>query len=496
MKLSGSISDAEQTAVGKRSLEDPAWFAREILGVKLWPKQIAIARSVRDHARTSVKSCHASGKTYCAAVIALWFLLCHRRSLVLSTAPTYRQVRGILWREVARLVQSALVDLGGRLSTSKYELAEDWWGMGFTAAEYDPDRFQGFHAPHILVVVDEAAGVSEAIYEGIEAIMSGGHARQLRIGNPTRRTGAYGKGFVAGSPSTFQISCFDTPNFAQNGITLEDVRSGEWERKAAKLPFPSLITPAWVRSRWEEWGETDPRFVARCLGDFSDDDDHAAIPSSWIKAAFERWSSGPPKTKRLRLGLDVARLGSDATELTVASAWGVHEQRRLPKGDLMTTTGHLVAAKRALERDGARVEEVRVDADGLGAGLYDRAREVLGKACMIEVRSGMRARDPERYANTRAEMIWNFRGSLDPKGDAPIALPPDDVLREDLESIRWSVDSRGRIVIEPKDEIRARLGRSPDRGESAVYAVVPMGRVTKDIVVNSEALFVPNAWDV
>jgi phage terminase large subunit len=79
---------------------DPVLFAREALGIELWAKQIEIAESVRDNPLTSVKSGHRIGKSTVAAALALWFYATFFEARVVVTAPTSRQVEGILWREL------------------------------------------------------------------------------------------------------------------------------------------------------------------------------------------------------------------------------------------------------------------------------------------------------------------------------------------------------------------------------------------------------------
>ena len=74
-----------------------------------------------------------------------------------------------------------------------------------------------------------------------------------------------------------------------------------------------------------------------------------------------------------------------------------------------------------------------------------------------------------KFANRRAEFYWRMREALDPEADVPLALPPDPEITADLTAARWSLKSNG-IVIEPKADIKKRIGRSPDKGEACIYA--------------------------
>src|SRR5580658_1385060 len=81
------------------SLTDPAHFANDILGSKLWRRQRDIMRAVVTKPLVAVKACHASGKTYQAARLALWWLLRYPEGKVINTAPSWRQVK-LMWEEI------------------------------------------------------------------------------------------------------------------------------------------------------------------------------------------------------------------------------------------------------------------------------------------------------------------------------------------------------------------------------------------------------------
>ena len=155
---------------GPVSYIPPLEFARDVLQVTLWSKQQEVLASLPDHRRVAVKSGNGLGKGFSAAVAVLWFLHCHDPAVVLSTAPTFRQVRHILWRQIRRLYRPARELLGGKMLDTRWELAEDRYAMGLSAES--ADEFQGFHSPNVFIVVDEAEGVSDEIFEAIEAIMT------------------------------------------------------------------------------------------------------------------------------------------------------------------------------------------------------------------------------------------------------------------------------------------------------------------------------------
>jgi len=259
-------------ALATRCQEDPEFFCREILGCEPWGTQVRIMESVRDNRATAVPSCHSSGKSWVAARIVLWFLYSFPGAKVITTAPTDRQIRGILWGEIHQARSRAKVELGGYPTVQRIEIDENWWAWGFTAPDYDPNRFQGFHAPHILVVVDEAAGISAALSNQIDSILSGGHARKLEIGNPVLAGGSFESSCSSPMVNTIHISSFDTPNFTHFGITEQDMVNGTWEEKVngSEMPNDHLISPIWVAERLAIWGHESEAWKSRVLGEFPD----------------------------------------------------------------------------------------------------------------------------------------------------------------------------------------------------------------------------------
>lgn len=125
-----------------KKLQDPEYFTEKILNKKLWPIQAEILKSVRDNMRTAVRSCHGIGKTFTAAMCILWFLYTHPKAIVLSTAPTWRQVEKLIWKEIRSAYREAVIPLGGNLLPKTPELHlihDEWYAAGLSTNE--PDRF-------------------------------------------------------------------------------------------------------------------------------------------------------------------------------------------------------------------------------------------------------------------------------------------------------------------------------------------------------------------
>lgn len=497
--MGSAMVSADPITRGRR---DPAWWVKTVLGKDLWTVQREILESIRDNRETVVRSCHSMGKSFTAATAALWYLCNHPKSLVITTAPTNRQVRGILWKEIRALHRDALYPLGGKMMQQQFTLGEDWWAWGFTAPDYDPDRFQGFHAASILVLIDEAAGVSPLIYEAIDSILSGQGGRLLHVGNPTEEGGSFGQAFKLDAPNKFKVSAFDTPNLKGLGITLEHIRSGEWGKIPQILPAPHLVTPQWVSDKYKRWGENDPRWQSRVMAEFPSSGDDALVPLSWIESAQERWLDLEEKkiwSPEITLGLDVARFGDDETVISISHLQGIREFRIAKKQDTMETCGMLLALWDALDAKGwpVRTNSVtgcRVDADGLGAGVFDRLKE-QGRP-VIEMRNGARSRDPARFFNTRSEWLWQIREDLDPKGPNPMALPQNEDLVSQLTAIKWGLTSSGQIRIESKADMKKRIGRSPDLADAVAYARARLKTEAETVFLDSNLGAGMNQWEI
>lgn len=443
----------------KLGQEDPEWWVRTILGAEPWPGQVQILEAVRDHREVAVRSCHGIGKDWIAARVALWFLYTHKPSIVITTGPTDRQVKGILWKEIGIAHARAHWPLSGTCLTQELKLDRDWWAWGFTAPQTDPDRFQGFHEANVLVIIDEASGVSKDIYLAIEGVLTSTNTRKLEIGNPTDSMSAFAESFKMPGVHKMSFAAWDTPNFTAFGITEEDLATSAWEKKiTGPLPYPSLVTPEWAATRHKRWGPDSPHYVSRVRGEFPPSSPNALIPLALIEQAQQRWIRA---TEPVELGVDVARSGHDKSVIAERRGSVVRIRSTCSKADTMETTGNVAEALRV-----TGASQAKVDVVGIGAGVVDRAKE-LGLP-VVEANAGARANDPERYVNARAEWFWGLRERFE-SGEIDIDAA-DEELAYELATIRWKPDSRGRVQIESKDDMKKRLGRSPDRADAVAIA--------------------------
>jgi hypothetical protein len=444
----------------------PDIFIEEAFEEKLWSKQVEIVNSIRDNRYTTVKSCFDSGKSFIAARVALWFLYTFPNSKVITTAPTFRQVKDILWRELHTAKNKAILTLGGQLNDTSLDLGSDWFAVGLSTD--DPTNFQGYHAIYILVLVDEAAGVKEDIFQASEGLLSSEHAKCLYIGNPTNIEGTFYKSFKLPSYNHISISAFDTPNFTNFGITLDDVRNNTWKEKITdNLPAPYLVTPEWVYDKLLRWGEISPMFQALVLGNFPEQGEDTLIPLGAIESASLR-EIVPLETDIEETGVDVARFGSDKTIFCLRKGAKVMEIKEFSKLDTVQTSGHLKSFIGFHPQTSVKIDEI-----GVGAGVLDNVKGSEPYKSVEGVNVGLPSDMPEMFINKRAEFYWNLRERFI-NGD--ISIPNDEELKSQLSSLKFEYTPKGQIKIESKDDMKKRGLPSPDKADALSLA---FGMVSK-----------------
>lgn len=436
---------------------DPEFFFEHVLGWQptpaarahgytspLTPDQQAIAQSVRTHPRTAVPASVGVGKTHLAAGLGLWYLYTHPHSKVITTAPTALQVEQLLWREIGTAHTQATFPLGGRLLTTQLELDSDWFALGLSPQK-DREaetavRFAGFHAPALMLIFDEATGVHPSIFEAGTGLAIGPQDRWLLIGNPTDPTSRFKAECDSGRWQVITVSAENHPNVLHQDPAI----------------IPGAVTAEWVADRLAAYGDREaPLYRAKVRGLWPEQGPDMLISLAWVEAAQKRWQ--PPTGDPLATGCDVARYGDDDTvfqDLWPDGTFGVPEA--LHGQQVTATAGRL----------GARNVAVRVvDDTGVGGGVTDILTEQGSD--VLPLNNAQAAEDAEHFANARAETYWALREAL---RLGEVTLPPDDLLAADLTNLKYTYDSKGRVVLEKKELLRKRLHRSPDRGDAAVLA--------------------------
>lgn len=431
----------------------PVEYANDVLGFYAWSKQREIMEAICDHDRVAVRACHGVGKTASAAEIVLWFLAAHRNSRVITTAPTWAQVEQLLWREIRAAVGRAhTAGLGAEFpkpSTTKLELGDEWFAIGQSTNE--PERFQGHHADNLLLVVDEASGVDEKIYEAAEGFLTALGAKILLIGNPTKIGGQFHRAFTSEADSwkRIHISVFDSPNYTGEPVP---------EKVARSLPRST-----WAAEKAAQWGQGSPMYEVRVLGQFPSAASDAVIPLHVVVDAQERTLQADSAKDLVVIGCDVARYGDDETVIVER----VGQRIRIVETYVGKPTTH--TAQRVqywASRHPAPAVRVVVDDAGVGGGVTDQLRQ-MGLS-VTAFNGANAARQPLLFPNRRSELWFQTAAQLE-----DLDLDKDDQLAADLTSPRYKLDLKDRQVVEQKKDTKKRLGRSPDRADAVMLTLVP-----------------------
>ena len=419
--------------------DDPVRFVREMLGAEPYEYQREFLEALaRNERKMSVKSGHGTGKSTTASWAMLWFLLLRYPVKVVVTAPTSSQLFDAMFAELKRWINELPKELQELLNvkSDRVELlrapAEAFISCRTARAE-TPEALAGVHSDNVLLIVDEASGVPEQVFEAAAGSMSGHNATTLMLSNPTRSSGTFFESHnrMANSWWTRTWSCVDSP----------------------------LVSNEFVDEMRLRYGEESNAFRVRVLGQFPLSDDNTIIPFHLVEAAQHRDVVVAEDTDVV-WGLDVARFGSDATALCKRQGPVVTELRSWRGLDLMQTTGRVVAEYEALPPS-KRPTEILVDSIGVGSGVVDRARELA-----LPVRGINVAESPsmgDTYMNLRSELWFKCKAWLE---DRSCKLPKDDQLQAELTAIRYSFTSSGKMKAESKDEMRRRGVGSPDLADA------------------------------
>jgi hypothetical protein len=135
---------------------DPVKYARGVLGYDLWNMQEQILYAVAADHRVAIKACHALSKTLTAALLALWWIVRYEDGIAITTAPTYEQVKKLLWTEIHRALKNSKVGYPAP-NLTELRLGPGNYAVGLSTNS--GVRFQGYHGSHLLVILDEAPGI-------------------------------------------------------------------------------------------------------------------------------------------------------------------------------------------------------------------------------------------------------------------------------------------------------------------------------------------------
>lgn len=469
--------------------KNPAGFIKEVLGVRyLTPQQLKILESVNENSKTHVQAAHGVGKTVLSAWLVLYWVFAYE-GLCITSSPTHRQTQELLWGELRRAYDKVKKILKGERGQLFVRLTESARAFGFASYSYDSNSFQGVHHSRLLVILDEAAGISQPVWDGAESCVVGEDNRMLTLGNPVTSGSPFEK---ACARNHIRVPVWEHPNVSwayevdEEGIhrlkpavadEIIDPKTGDikpqnaWAGWCPRDVIPGAVSIGWIEEARKR-GENSAFWQSRVEALFPTDSEQSIIPRSWFLAARARYDTNPKMWDFIaehsysRFGLDVGDGGDDHA---IARWQGpvLYEAKAYPtKGDRLDNDRATTIAKKALDNNKGRIA---VDRNGVGVGVHTNLL-VAGYAA-DGVHWGEQGEDTSIFANLKAEQFWNLREAFRTED---VAIAPlgecEEMLMEDFAAIYYMETSVGKTRIEPKEKTRARLHRSPNVADAVVMA--------------------------
>ncbi|MGL5435886.1 MAG: terminase [Lachnospiraceae bacterium] len=462
---------------------EPVFFVEDIIQAKPDDTQKSILRSVAHEPMTSVRSGHGIGKSALESWTLIWFLCTRPFPKIPCTAPTQHQLFDILWAEASKWIRNS-ERLANDLIWTREKIymkghPEEWFAVARTATI--PDALQGFHAEHLLYILDEASGIKDIVYEPVLGATSTEGAKLLMCGNPTRLYGFF----------------YDSHHKHRDQYNAIHVDGRNSARVGADF----------VKRIIDMFGEDSDVFRVRVAGLFPKGTPDSLISmDDCLQAA--KLNLTPEKVSLIDIGIDVARYGDDSTVLlpmlnkTKAETAEKHYHNRTTE----VSGRAVVMIKAYAARYPDAIIRVKVDCDGLGVGAYDNLYdlkdqiidEVWQERCrtegldtdnpadyqscqaiprldleIIECHFGgaggkVDSDDPIEYSNSTGIMWGTIRKALK---EGTLQLPDDDELFLQLSNRKYRISKEGKIEMERKEAMKKRGVKSPDIADALALAI-------------------------
>lgn len=417
-----------------------------------------------------------------AAIIILWYALTRdgKDWKIATTASVYHQLTHFLWPEIHKWMYRVRWDKVGRgplrenSEITKLSITlESGAAFAMSPGKNSQDTgktagIEGAHADHLMYVFDESKVVPDAAFDSAEgAFSTDTEAYAVAISTPGDPYGRF-----------FDIQ-MKKPGY-----------SDWWVRHVTKdeCIAAGQMSPAWAAQRAEQWGADSGTYINRVLGNFAEAAESVGvIPRVWVKLARARWRAMMESNEARTIaqngtegyGVDI---GSSPNKTVLAARYplGIYSLETLP-----ATIDLMVLAERIAQITRPRNRWARVDSVGLGAGVYDRLRHMGVRVEAFDARNsvvGKRDRTGElQFSAMRSYAYWALRDLLNPAYGHPIALPDDDELEDELCAHTYHIRATGKYQISDKEIVERKVGRSPDKADSVVIAMLAAPSQVKSI---------------
>jgi len=432
--------------------DNPVEFCADILNLKLDTWQQEVTHALHDDHFVAIRSGSGVGKSWWLGAMICWFLGTKPFSKVPATAPSKHQLEDVLWGEIYRrmdaspYMQELAVWRQTKVVVRGYE--PSWYAAARTA-RISPDGsvaegLSGFHADeNLLFVIDEASGVADPVFPAMEGALSGPGAYAILTSNPTRLSGYF-------------YSVF-------NDLKMRDL----WYTKHVSCYDSSYVEDRYIKMMEARYGKDHPIFQIKVLGDFPSSDIFLLFPVEDVEVMKNnRFADVGMHNVNVEteIGVDVGRTIAKSVACIRQGnkiiEWSVRGMRGTTV-DIPEVAEWVIALILAYEPSA-----VKIDAVGIGSGVFDIvkrlypkiAKPVLGNASPAEKKKS-------RFVNLRAQGYWDLRDVL----RNVYIEKQNDSFFDEITDIRYKLKG-DKILVESKEEMMRRIGRSPDFVDATVYA--------------------------
>lgn len=422
----------------------PALFAEEALGMRLDKWQVAVHEAFPYNNRMAMKACKGPGKTACLASLSWNFMVTRPQAQIAATSISADNIADGLWKEMA-IWQGRSPLLTNQFTWTKTRITEnshsETWFMSLrswsksASKEQQADALAGFHNDYLMFVLDEAGGIPDGVMAAAEAGLSTGIETKLLIaGNPTHLEGPLYRACNQERQLWWVIEITGDPD--------DPMRSPR-------------VSIEWARQQIEKYGRDNPWVLVNVFGKFPPQSINSLMGVEEVRAAMNR----QPRPEEYnwaqkRLGVDVARFGDDRTVLFPRQGL-----RAFMPVVMRNARTDMIAARVMMAHAKWKPEIIFVDDTGhWGHGVIDNC--YAGGIEPIGLQYHGPAIDP-RFRNRRCEM-WMGLADWVKRGGC---LPDIPELVAELATPTYTF-TNGTFLLEDKDQIKARLGRSPDLGDA------------------------------
>lgn len=465
--MSTKFLEAHQRLLRWRA--DPVAFVRENFQVEPDPWQVAGLRDFADPGkpRLSFQACVGPGKSTLMAWMIWNFLSCygnrgqHPKGAAVSI--TADNLKDNLWAELAKwLARSTFLKeafewnqerIYAKDHPSTWFLSARSWPKN-ASAEEQAKALAGYHSEYVGFFIDESGGIPTAVLRTAEqALATVVFGKIIQCGNPTDLEGMlYAASNKLRHQWTVHIITGD-PDDATAWVHSPRARAGHKDDPACVCPT------CWARKQIETYGRENPWVQSSILGKFPPSSLNALISAAEVEEAMQR--DLPDEAYRwtaAKLGVDVARYGDDRTVIFPRQGLKAFDPTVLRHArDSAVATD--LATRVLAERDTYSAETVIMDATG---GWAAGTSDVLKASNLQTV--NVQFHKPAingKYLNKRAELWFTMAEWVKDGG----ALPNVPELVAELSQVTY-LFLNGKFQVEPKDQVKKRLGRSPDLADA------------------------------